>query len=233
MQALALTELVDFLDEFFAVDPFQSDPHGIYHPSDRPIRRLGMALEPWEGISAWVITHRVDALFLHRPWRLQADQLMIDIGVVFYHLPFDERLTLGFNPELADTLNMTDLEVLGCKEGRAIGMIGNVPAQSFTAYSDRVTTIFGGREAVCLPDQAEVSRVAVIGAMTDALVREAAAQGAQVYLTGQLRKPAALAVVETRIGAIAVGHRRSENWGLRALAGLLQERWAGLEVIFP
>ncbi|MEH2244553.1 MAG: hypothetical protein V7K85_18005 [Nostoc sp.] len=36
---------------------------------------------------------------------------------------------------------------------------------------------------------------------------------------------------ETKMGAIAVGHRRSESWGLRALAGVLQERWCALKVL--
>jgi hypothetical protein len=30
-----------------------------------------------------------------------------------------------------------------------------------------------------------------------------------------------------------VGHRRSEEWGLRALAGVLRERWSALEVVLP
>ncbi len=38
---------------------------------------------------------------------------------------------------------------------------------------------------------------------------------------------------ETRNGAIAVGHRRSEEWGLRAIAGVLRERWSRLEVVLP
>lgn len=74
-------------------------------------------------------------------------------------------------------------------------------------------------------------RVAVVGAMTDALVREAADRGAQIYVTGQYRQPAREAVRETGIGVIAVGHRRSEIWGLRALAGVIRERWSMIEVI--
>ena len=70
-----------------------------------------------------------------------------------------------------------------------------------------------------------------MGAMNDALVREADARGARVYVTGQWRVPATEAVNETGIGVVCVGHRRSEEWGLRALAGLLRERWATLRVI--
>ena len=152
---------------------------------------------------------------------------------VSYHLAFDERLTLGFNPRLAEVLAMSDLSMLGEKQGRAIGMIGNIPTQSFTSYCSKVNEVFGRQEEVVIGLKAEVSRVAVVGAMTELLVREAASQGADFYLTGQLRQPAQIAVQETGISAIAVGHRRSEEWGLRALAGVLRERWSSLEVVLP
>lgn len=240
---MLLEGLREFLDEFFAVGRasvaeqyrFPNDTNGIFRPSDLPIRRLGLALEPWEGLGQWAIDWELDSLFLHRPWKLQPDKLPPHIGVISYHLVFDERLTLGFNLRLAEVLGLSNLEVLGYKEGRAIGMIGNIRSQSFESCCDRVRDIFGGLDAArsLQPEllEAETLRVAIVGAMNDSLVREAAARGAQVYITGQLRLPAELAVAETGMGTIAVGHRRAELWGLRALAGVLRERWADLEVI--
>lgn len=73
-----------------------------------------------------------------------------------------------------------------------------------------------------------MARVVAANAMTDALVREAAGRGADVYLTGQLRAPARAAVAQTGIGVVATGHHRAEEWGLRELARLLRERWPGL-----
>ena len=67
--------------------------------------------------------------------------------------------------------------------------------------------------------------------MNDALVREAADRGANLYVTGQYRKPGQEAVDETGIAVVAVGHRRSEEWGLRALAHLLRQRWPELDVM--
>ena len=91
--------------------------------------------------------------------------------------------------------------------------------------------MFGGLEAEAVPDRAApVSRVAVVGAMTDALVREAAARGAGLYVTGQLRQPARAAAAATGIAVAAVGHARSERWGVRALAHLVAERWGGVRV---
>ena len=229
-----LDDLAQFLDRFFAVHRYsQEERGGVYLPSTRPVKRLGLALEPWGQLPQWVESERLDALFLHRPWKLQLEAIAEDIGVVSYHLAFDERLTLSFNPRLAEVLAMTNLCLLGEKQGRAIGMIGDVPTQDFTSYHSYINQVFGGLEKACIGNKTEVSRIAVVGAMSDALVREADVRGADLYVTGQLRQPAEIATVETGIGVIAVGHRRSEEWGLRAIAHVLQERWYELEVVLP
>lgn len=173
---LRLDELAQFLDQYFAVQCFGDDQGGVYRQSTRPIQRLGLALEPWNELSHWVGKNHLDALFLHRPWTLEA-QLEPDVGVVAYHLAFDERLTLGFNPRLAIALGLSGLEVLGEKAGRPIGMIGEILPQSFASYCHWLDQVFGGCDAAELGGCQQVGRVAVVGAMSDALVREAAARG--------------------------------------------------------
>ncbi len=230
---IGLNDIAQFLNYFFAVHSYGEDQNGVYLPSSRPIARFGLALEPWVGLTEWASAEQLDALFLHRPWQLQPGQLAADIGVLAYHLAFDENLTLGFNSRLATVLGMSNLEVLGEKQGRSLGMIGNIPTQDFPSFCRYVDAVFGGYDEAIGDDTREILRVGVVGAMNDALVREAADRGVDVYITGQLRLPAQAAVLETGIGIVAVGHRRSEEWGLRALAGVLGDRWSRLEVILP
>jgi putative NIF3 family GTP cyclohydrolase 1 type 2 len=225
-------KIAEFLNCLFGVERFSaSERGGIYLGSSRPIKRIGLALEPGKQFQEWLNAESLDALFLHRPWKLETEQIPDEIGIICYHLPFDEYLTIGFNIRLAQVLNISNLEVLGEKENRPIGMIGETSSQCFTNLCNCVSQIFGGYEQVSQPINPEITRIAVVGAMTDSLVREAASRGVNVYITGQLRKPAAEALQETKIGAIAVGHHRSEIWGLRALSGILQERWSSLEVV--
>lgn len=239
-----LEDLAAFLDRYLAVHRFEDDQGGIYHApagdGDAPprlVQRLGLALEPWPGLSAWAEKRRLDALFLHRPWRLPGGAFAPTIGVLAYHLAFDERLTLGYNPRLADALGLIALEVLGEKQGRPLGMIGDLapPAPGFAAFRATADDIFGGEDEArpYAGGKEHIERVAVVGAMNDALVREAHARGAQIYITGQWRVSAETAVRDTGLGVLVVGHRRSEDWGLRALAGVLRERWANLEVVLP
>ncbi|MBD1863127.1 MULTISPECIES: Nif3-like dinuclear metal center hexameric protein [Trichocoleus] len=228
-----LAQLAEFLNQFLRVHQFELDPGGIYRPSNLPIQRLGLALEPWSDLAEWVTETEIDALFLHRPWKLEGDQLPAHVGVVAYHLAFDEQMTIGFNPLLANTLGLFDLEVLGQKAGRPIGMLGSTSSQCLESFCDRVQQAFGGCEAVERGLPQTVTKVAVVGAMTEDLVRDAKTRGAEIYITGQFRQPARSAVLETGINVIVVGHRRSEEWGLQALAGVLRERWLELQVILP
>jgi putative NIF3 family GTP cyclohydrolase 1 type 2 len=230
--AISLKLIADFLNQVFGVERFPaSERGGIYLASSRYIKRLGLALEPEKQFQEWVISKGLDALFLHRPWKLEIEKIPDEIGVISYHLPFDEYLTMGFNIPLAQELNISNLEILGEKDNRPIGMLGEISSTSFANLGDRLSQIFGGYEKIIQPINPEITRIAVVGAMTDSLVRQAVARSADVYITGQLRQPATEALEETKIGAIAVGHYRSEVWGLRALAGILQERWPSLEVV--
>ncbi|KAM3093227.1 Nif3-like dinuclear metal center hexameric protein [Phormidesmis sp. 146-35] len=227
---MTLEEMARFLNWFFGVHRYSEEVGGIYRSSSRPVHRVGLLLEPFPEISAWVSHQQLDAIFLHRPWKL-ADDFPVEVGVISYHLAFDERLTIGFNPRLAEALCLSDLEVLGKKEGRSIGMIGNAPIQEFTQCCQQVSEIFAGIKKTLPAQKTSVSRIAVVGAMTDPLIREASKRGAAVYITGQFRPTAESAVVETGLGIIEVGHQRCERWGLRSLAGVLQERWSELTVV--
>lgn len=237
---LTIHHIAEFLENKLFVHRFSADERGgIYHSSDQPVQRIGLALEPFPGLAKWVTEMDLDALWLHRPWQLDLAHLPNGVGVLAHHLPFDEALTIGFNERLFSQLQASGMpEPLGYKQEaakgkesmpeRPIGMLADVTEQEFDYWLDWVKMTFGGY------DRAEAghssaswrntnSRIAVVGAMTDALVREAAGRGAQLYLTGAYRKPGQQAVDETGIAVIAVGHRRCEEWGLQELGNLLQE----------
>ncbi len=211
------------------------DLNGVFLPPARPeepLRRVGLALEPGPRWWAWVERERPDAVFLHRPWRMEPDarRALADAGtgVLAYHLAFDECLTTGFNPALAAACGWGEPALLAEKEGRPLGMACALPdgPVSFAAVVARLEAEFGGLKEVTPPAAragAFVERVACVGAMNDGLVRAADAAGAGVYVTGQGRQTAHAAVRATGIGVAAVGHGRSERWGLRTLGRLLRE----------
>lgn len=228
-----VAELAAYTAGLLGAERYEATEHGVFVSSPRPVGRLGLALDGTAAAADWAREAGLDALWLHRPWRLPRDRVPDGRGVWFTHLPFDDRLTTALNPRLATALGCTDVEPFGTKDGRAIGMLASTAHPSAAALHAVLGGVFGGLDAWVdgADADAAVRRVAVVGAMTDALVHGAAGRGATVYVTGQLRAPALDAVRATGIAVAAVGHRRAEEWGMRALAGLLRERWAAIEVL--
>ena len=229
-----LSELNSFLSLYFSAERFGDDQNGIYRASDQPIGRVGLVLEPFPKIADWTKEKKLDALFIHRPWKLEKmTPPAEEVGILAYHYAFDELLTTGYNPRLADVLLMDDIDTLGYKEGRPLGMIGGVPQTNVETFQTQAREVFGGLEGAYLnaASDEEVARVCVVGAMRDKLIREAHERGANVYITGQYRDHAQGAVEDTGMNVLEIGHERCERWGLRALAGVLRERYAALSVV--
>ncbi len=225
--------LANFLDQYLETARFSDEPPTVFHPFSRSVNRLGLALDPWPGMGEWVQAQRLDALFLHRPFKLEPGALPPDLGILASHLAFEEKLALGYNPRLADALGMSHLEHLGRRKGRPLGMLGAVPPQTVGAFYKSAFDVFGGREDARTCERNEVTKVAVVGSMTVDLMHAASEQGAEVYITGQMRQPAREAILDTGLGVIIVGHRRSEDWALRAFAHVLHERFAALTICLP
>jgi putative NIF3 family GTP cyclohydrolase 1 type 2 len=226
-----LETITHFLDHFLTIDQYEQEDGGIYRPAMCTITRLGLALEPHPELTNWIQASQLDAIFLHRPWKLDLRTFPPQVGIFSYHLAFDESLTLGFNQRLADVLLMRELQVFGTKAGRPLGMIGTIPETAISRYCHHLEQIFGGISQQQVNPNGTVKKVVVVGAMTESLVRNAAQEDVSLYLTGQMRQPAIQAVGETGLNVVAVGHRRCEEWGLQALAGVLCERFSSLEVI--
>lgn len=230
----SLGEIAAFLEELLGA-PDADEPPTVYRAaSDDAVRGLGLALEPWDGMAGWIAENGLDAVFLHRPWKVDTVELPPHVGVLCAHRGFDARGTVGFNLGLGAALGFrsTDREPLGEKDGRPLGMIGTLPNSiAFDDWARRVEKLFGGVEKISAGRTEVVTRVAAVGAMTDALVREAAARGVDAYLTGQQRLPAADALRDTGLALAAVGHARAEEHGLRQLSASLRERWDNLRTV--
>ncbi|KAB7731415.1 hypothetical protein F5984_11530 [Rudanella paleaurantiibacter] len=230
---LSLEGLAAWMAELLRTERYTPDEKGgVFRASERPVERLGLALEPVAEIGEWVSQHKLDAVWLHRPWQLPVDALPPDVGVLAHHLPFDETFTMGYNVALAEALALGPLEEIGYKQAidpggselprRAIGMIADFREPRLLGdVAGQIQTCFGGWDDWVGNPEKRVSRVAVVGAMTPALVQESADRGATLYLTGQYRKAAEATVRASGIGVLAVGHHRSEQWGLRAMADVL------------
>ena len=205
-----LAELSTFLQTILETEYFPSEERGtIYISSVRPIRRMGFALDPWPTLPSWLEHEDLDAIFLHRPQQLDRDTVPPTRGVLYAGAPFDERLTIGFV--------------------RPLGMVGDLPKPVTTAEWRRlVMDMYGGVDEVWENNVQSIRKVAIVNQITPALVQEAANRGAQAFLTPILRESAQASCRANNMAAFSTGIKRAEHWGLRTLAGMIRERWAGV-----
>lgn len=197
------------------------EPYPLLRPTRRPVTRLALALEPGD-LPAEL---EADALFLHRSRGV--GERWPGVGVLGAHDGFDLHLTTGPNGRLARVLGWRDVQ--RAEWERASGLIATPPQKSWDALRSALLREFGGEDTSFAPTDPRAPRVALMNALRPGLIEQAADLSVTVYLTGQLR-PSAVAAARARgVGVIALGHRRTEEWGLRQLARELEEAFPGLE----
>lgn len=215
-------------------EQFPSATNGLWRGGTTgEIRRLGVALAGSAEIGAAAQEAQVDALLLHRPWSLEA--LPPEMTVLAFHEALDDRLTTGNNPWLADALGFTLGETIGEQQGRPLVVLAHaVQPLTVKEFLGRLHTQF--REDnfdvwnPCSPSDT-IRTIALANAMRPALIAVAAHQGVTAYLTGTLRPSAQIALLQTPMMAVGLGHEAIERWGLRWLGNALQEQF-GLEVVW-
>ena len=188
--------------------------------------------------------------FLHRPFTLDRRSVRRGTLVFASHTSFDENLTVGWNPALAERLSISAHSSL-CVQGykgdaeRKIGIIGQVAATK-AALLEQIQSEFGEMEMVQAGLSDEIRVVAIMNAFNDnevhrvlGMAREqgwvpdegSEAQGRHVlYLTGQPRASGLQAAAAVGLTVACVGHKTAEEWGIRYLAAGLRAAFPGVHV---
>lgn len=233
-------ELVSYLDELLDVKSIQDrSNNGLQVAGAKEVEHVAFAVDA--GLNAFhqaalagaqmLIVHH--GLFWSEPImvtgihhiRLAA---LLEAGLSLYavHLPLDFHDTLGNNATLARWLRLENVDTFGDYKGSAAGFIGDLPLEmtlkEFTARVEDSTgepttgTWAFGREPV--------RRVAIVSGGAAFLVDQAAAAGADVYLTGEVNHSVYHLAFELGINVVFGGHYATETAGLKTLADHLANR---------
>jgi dinuclear metal center YbgI/SA1388 family protein len=156
-----------------------------------------------------------------------------DITLAAYHLALDAHPEIGNNAIVARELGIQNPErFLEWGYGGRLAQ----PA-SLDQLSARLAAVTG-RDPQVFPGGPEpVERVAVITGGAAKLIKEAAAEGYDAYITGEPAEPTLHLARELGINFLAGGHYATETFGVKALAERLADRfslgWKFLDVPVP
>jgi dinuclear metal center YbgI/SA1388 family protein len=160
----------------------------------------------WRGENARVVGPRRARL---------AKLLAHDLNLYAYHLPLDVHPEIGNNARLAARLGLRPEARFGEQD---VGMLGTLAQPAgLAAFSAHVEARLGRQPLVIgVPDH-PIARIAWCTGAAQGMIDQAAALGADAYLTGEASEQTVHYAREAGIAFIAAGHHATERYGVQAL----------------
>jgi dinuclear metal center YbgI/SA1388 family protein len=238
-----LYEIEDYCNTLLAVDGFDDYcPNGLQvDAGGKQINRLATAVTASQAVIQQAAAWGAELLLVHHGyfWKGEAAPLTgmkgqricslmrHGLSLMAYHLPLDAHSQLGNNAQL----------------GRRLGFDGHPLTPSSLVWVADLPEPLGCGQMTQLIDKAldrtpqrltargEISRVAWCTGAAQGYIEQAAAAGAQAFISGEISEQSYHLVTELGIHYFSAGHHATERYGVQALAGHLVERF-GLETAF-
>lgn len=245
MTSVNLQACLSAINEWLKVDEFKDYcPNGLQVEGKSEIKKIVTGVTACEALIDKAIAVKADAILVHHGYfwkgeaapvvgmkkRRIAKLLAADISLLAYHLPLDAHPELGNNVQLADRLGLVSEGGLQPDAKHPVGLLGELKElqslQQWLAYIERQL----GRKPMVIGHNLEqkVGRVAWCTGAAQSYIEQAIAQGADVFLSGEISEPTVHIARESGITYIAAGHHATERYGVQALGERLQQHF-GIE----
>jgi dinuclear metal center YbgI/SA1388 family protein len=232
-------ELLAFAHELLDLDSFPDyGPMGLQVAGRREVERIACGVSASLELFGRAAEARTDLLIVHHGLFWNNDPRIVDdrmrrrlqalfaaeITLAAYHLALDAHPEIGNNALLARALGV---EVDGPFAGIGVGgrLPEAVPVRQLVA---RLRAEVGREPLVFDEGPDAVERVAVITGGGARYLPDAAAEGYDLFVTGEPAEPSLHTARELGITFAAAGHYATERLGVQALAERLADRF-GLE----
>jgi dinuclear metal center YbgI/SA1388 family protein len=243
-----VSEILQEIDRLLEPERFHDyGPNGLQVPGGTPVQTIATGVSAQTELFELAAAENAELLIVHHglfwgtgPGPIDAAlkrrlQILFDadIGLAAYHLPLDAHPEIGNNALLARALGASELTPFALHQGEPIGFIATLPEEGLTSAElfslvERVTS----RKPLVFdagPDR--VHRVAIVSGAGADYLAEAAAAGADAFLTGEPAERVMAQAREAGLHFIAAGHYATETFGVRRLGEHLAERF-GLREVF-
>jgi dinuclear metal center YbgI/SA1388 family protein len=159
--------------------------------------------------------------------RRRVEQLLdAGINLLAYHLPLDAHAELGNNAQLARVLNIQQPAALDPTGRASLVWLGQLPqAMPMAVLAEHVSTSLDRQPLVIDSGQNNLQRVAWCTGAAQNAIEQAAAVGADVYISGEVSEQTVHAARELGISYVAAGHHATERYGVQALGEHLAEQF--------
>lgn len=238
---MLLKELCDYNASLLQTALFRDySPNGLQVEGRAEVRRIATAVTASQQVLDGAIEWGADAVLVHHGyfWRNEdatitgikkrriARLLASNVSLLAYHLPLDAHPELGNNTQLGKLLGLQEAGRFGEQGVMCIGSLE--PTQPLAQFARNIAQALQREPLVIGDDAMPVSKVAWCSGAAQGYFEEAVAQGADVYITGEISEQNFHLVQESGVAFIAAGHHATERCGIHALGEHLSARF-GLE----
>lgn len=230
--------LVDYTNKLLESNFQDYCPNGLQVEGKNEVRKLVSGVTASFALLEAAVAAQADAIVVHHGYFWKGENPCItgmkqqrlhllmthDISLLAYHLPLDDHPVYGNNAQLG--------KLLGFRAEGKFGSVGQPPIACHGQLSDPMSgNAFAhyleeklGRVPLHIPGKLELIRSIgwCSGAAQD-YIEQAALQGLDAYLTGEVSEQTVHIARETGIHFFAGGHHATERYGAPALAGHLAE----------
>lgn len=237
--------LVEKLNSLLEIERFHDyAPNGLQVEGRKETVRIITGVTACQALLDAAVSRQADAVLVHHGWfwknespcitgirrrRIQT-ALQNGLNLIAYHLPLDAHPVLGNNARLAGVLGIQPTGQWGEMSLGWKGILksGPMTASGFAALAAEKLA----REPLLVGDPDRmVQTVCWCTGAAQGFFEEAAAQGADLYLSGEISEQTFHQARESGVPYLACGHHATERFGILALGGWIREN-LGLEVEF-
>lgn len=243
-------QLVKFLNNELQSEKIRDYcPNGLQVEGKANISRIVTGVTASQALLDAAVAANADAILVHHGyfWKNETAQvtgikkkrlqtlLCHDINLLAYHLPLDVHPTLGNNAQLGLLLNAQNITAIGAAEPNGVLMQGELAsALNVIQIAQQLEKTLQRQVLLHTADNLAASGVSKLAWCTgggQGYIEQAAAAGAQLFISGEVSEQTIHLSRELGIHFIAAGHHATERYGVKALGEFIA-RQLGLEVQF-
>jgi dinuclear metal center YbgI/SA1388 family protein len=238
---MKLSDLVRYCDEYLRIDAVHDDPealNGLQVGNGGSVHRIAAAVDLCSATVRMAAEQGADLLIVHhglfwggvRPLvgpQLERVSGLIRNGIALYasHLPLDCHPEVGNAALLARALGLTIQGDFGAWRDQPVGVWGELELDR-EAIEQRLATALGHPAKAMRFGPGAVHRVGIVTGAGGSLIKQAAAEGLDTYITGEGTHHTYFDAEELGLNVYFGGHYATETFGVRALAEHLGAKFA-------
>jgi dinuclear metal center YbgI/SA1388 family protein len=234
-----LLSLESYCNALLHVDEYDDYcPNGLQVEATQQVKRLMLGVTACQALIEAAQDWEADGLLVHHGYFWKGESASLRglkanrVGALFrqrtallaYHLPLDAHDEYGNNRQLGEQLGLLPASPL--KERSLIWRTRLPEPLSAHALGQRIDERLGRKPVHIAPDDRAFSHIGWCSGAAQGYIEEAAAQGMDAFISGEISEQTAHLARELGIHYYAAGHHATERYGVQALGRHLAERFS-------